>query len=324
VRASILLGAVALTLPACTAGNPQISYDEPATPAMVQSGPAKPVEIVSIPEPLPLPGQLKPAPSASPPKPESPNPLTRVRQANAAATLAPTRDGYINAIQVYPYADGALYQLYAAPLKVTDIALQDGEELISVAAGDTTRWTIGDTESGEGATRRVHILVKPTRSDLPVNPLVINTNRRTYHIEAHATDGTYMAALSWTYPLDQLLALKKANARAEAQDQAVADRGLDLQSLKFRYAITGDNPPWKPVRVFDDSNKVYIEFPNGIAQGEMPPLFIVGPTGENELVNYRVKGTYYVVDRLFAAAELRLGKDPQQVVRITRTDGKPS
>jgi type IV secretion system protein VirB9 len=39
------------------------------------------------------------------------------------------------------------------------------------------------------------------------------------------------------------------------------------------------------------------------------------------VVNYRVRGRYYVVDRLFAAAELRLGEKHQQVVRIVRNGG---
>ncbi len=56
----------------------------------------------------------------------------------------------------------------------------------------------------------------------------------------------------------------------------------------------------------------------------MPPLWVIGPQGEGQLVNYRVRGTYMIVDRLFAAAELKLGGNPQQGVRIVRTDGKPS
>ena len=72
-----------------------------------------------------------------------------------------------------------------------------------------------------------------------------------------------------------------------------------------------------------DKHKVYIQFPARLDQGEAPPLFVIGPRGESQLVNYRVRGNYYIVDRLFGAAELRLGKDPQQVVRITRTDGRP-
>ena len=81
---------------------------------------------------------------------------------------------------------------------------------------------------------------------------------------------------------------------------------------------------WRPLRAFDDGKKVYIEFPSGIAQGEMPPLFVIGPAGGSELVNYRVNRNYYIVDRLFAAAELRLGdKDSERRVRIVRTDGRP-
>jgi type IV secretion system protein VirB9 len=83
---------------------------------------------------------------------------------------------------------------------VTDIALQEGEQLVGsgpVAAGDTVRWIIGDTVSGIGPAARVHILVKPTRPDLATN-LVINTDRRTYHLELRATPSTYMASLSWT------------------------------------------------------------------------------------------------------------------------------
>jgi type IV secretion system protein VirB9 len=84
--------------------------------------------------------------------------------------------------------------------------------------------------------------------------------------------------------------------------------------------VTGDNPSWRPERAFDDGRSVYIQFPAGIAQGEMPPLFVVGPKGESQLVNYRVRAPYYIVDRLFGAAELRLGGEKAQVVRITRTD----
>ena len=127
-----------------------------------------------------------------------------------------------------------------------------------------------------------------------------------------------MAAVSWTYPQDALLALKRQGERAEAA--APLAGGLALEALRFRYAITGDSPPWRPLRAFDDGAKVYIEFPARLDQGEAPPLFVVGADGGGELVNYRVRGSYYIVDRLFAAAELRLGQEKQQVVRINRAD----
>jgi type IV secretion system protein VirB9 len=50
---------------------------------------------------------------------------------------------------------------------------------------------------------------------------------------------------------------------------------------------------------------------------------VTGVAGDAELVNYRVQSRYMVVDRLFAAAELRLGdRRTEQRVRIVRDDGR--
>ena len=233
--------------------------------------------------------------------------------------MAPTREGYVNAIQVWPFTDGALYQVYASPGRVTVVSLQPGEELVTVAAGDTVRWIVGDTSSGTGADLRVSVLVKPTRAGLKTN-LVITTSRRTYLIELTSTEKAWMASVSWDYPKDRMLALQR-QAQA-AQTAAPVDAGLSLEKIRFRYAISGSNPSWKPLRAFDDGEKVYIQFPGGIAQGELPPLFVIGAQGDGQLVNYRFRSPYYIVDRLFGAAELRLGADKGDVVRIERTDGR--
>lgn len=290
--------------------------------AVLTAEPPKPVKIVELPEPLPLPGQLKPEPGkVTKKKADTRPPKERVTAANAAAKIEPSKDGYINAIQVYPFSEGALYQLYAAPEQVSDIALQQGEKIVAVSAGDTLRWVVGDTVSGTGKSARAHVLVKPTKDDLKTN-LVIITDRRTYHLELTSNPETYMASVSWRYPQGELIALQRRNETAEKGAELVADSGLRVDNLQFRYRVSGDDPPWRPVRVFDDTKKVYVQFPARLDQGEAPPLFVVGPDGRNQLVNYRVKGRYYIVDRMFAAAELRLGEKPQQIVRITRTDGR--
>jgi len=317
-RTTLILSASLLALAGCAGRErpPAIRYDNgDFKPAVVQPDP-KPVQIVAVPEPVPLAGQLLPPPSSHG-KHEAAAPTARVDVANKAAIQEPTAHGYINAVQVYPFTDGALYRLYAAPEQVTDVTLQPGETLSSVSAGDTVRWVVGDTASGSGATKQAHVLVKPFATGLKTN-LVIMTDRRSYHLVMESTDRTAMAAISWTYPHDQLVALHQQNQRAEAV--APVAENLALEDLHFRYAISGDNPPWRPTRAFDDGMHVYIEFPARIDQGEAPPLFVVGPLGDNQLVNYRVRHNYYIVDRLFAAAELRLGQDPQEVVRISRTD----
>ena len=218
------------------------------------------------------------------------------------------------AAELRPWWDGAVYHLATAPGRVSDIALQPGETLIAVAAGDTARWVIGDTVSGSGPTRRTHILVKPAASGLRTN-LVVTTDRRVYHVEL-ASGVRAMTGIAWTYPQDELLALRRAEA-ALAAAQPVAGP-VAVERLNFNYAIHGDAPPWRPVRAFDDGAQVFIQFPPALESTEAPPLFVVGASGRPELVNYRKRGRYYVVDRLFDTAELRLGGKRQQVVRITR------
>lgn len=244
-------------------------------------------------------------------------PRDRVGAANAAARVQPEGEQFVNAIQQYAWAPGALYQVYASPGQVTDIALQEGEQLVGtgpVAAGDTVRWLIGDTVSGRGPTARIHILVKPIRSDISTN-LVINTDRRTYHIELRANPSVYMASVSWTYPQDELIALRQAE-EAEARAAPVAVN-IPIAALNFAYRLTGDRPAWRPVRVFDDGRQTFVEFPESVAQGEMPPLFALGEGDQAELVNYRVSGRFMVVDRLLDRAELRLGdRRSQQRVEI--------
>lgn len=238
-----------------------------------------------------------------------------VRAANHLATMEPATGGYLDAQQVYPFSDGAIYRVLTAPGQVTDIALQPGEKLGAVAAGDTVRWVIGDTASGSGDTKRTHVLVKPFAAGLATN-VIITTDRRTYHLALTSTPHTAMSALSWIYPQDQLIAYRAAADQAEAARPVAS--GLSIEQLHFDYVISGDQPAWRPLRAFDDGRQTFIEFPASLAVGEAPPLFLVDAKGTASLVNYRVQGRYYVVDRIFDAAELRLGLKHQQIVRITR------
>jgi type IV secretion system protein VirB9 len=281
------------------------------TPRIIPAAFVQSVPVATIPAVMPI----------SAPKPLAPvkrklgkTPTARVVAANDAALQEPSSDGYINAIQVYNFADGALYRLYTAPQNVSDIALQPGENLTAISAGDTSRWVVGDTTSGSGPTRQVHVLAKPFAAGLKTN-LVITTDRRSYHLELQSTPDVFMAAVSWTYPHDNIVKGDLAAPRPLSPTDGLPS----VENLHFDYSITGDKVAWKPVRAFDDGTRVYIEFPSILDKGEAPPLFVSGPGGNQDLVNYRVRGNYYVVDQLFTQAELRLGQDHQQVVKIKRT-----
>jgi type IV secretion system protein TrbG len=298
-----------LSLSGCTTFKPpQISYDADVPPL-----PSPPLLAEDRPRPLHVPPSWTPAKGSKKGAKEAEEPVARIETANDAARVEPRKEGYFNAVQVFPFSPGALYQIYAAPGQITDIALEPGEQLTGsgpVSAGDTVRWVVGDTESGSGDTRRVHIMVKPTRPAIETN-LVVNTDRRTYLIELRSREKPYMPSVAWFYPEDR-------TARA----QAVPPTPVlpDPSQRRYRYTLEGDNPPWRPVDAYDDGRKVYVEFSPGIVQGEMPPLFVIGPDGKPEIVNYRIYRNLLIVDRLFAAAELRLGGDTQQKVRIIRSD----
>ena len=303
--AALMLSATMLA-GCATNRTPQFSYDADV--------PSLPVVQAAVTDDRPRPLHTPPAWNVARGGTAAGTPVGRVENANAAARVEPRREGYYNAIQIYPWSEGALYQVYAAPGQITTIGLEPGESLTGggpIAAGDTARWIIGDTESGSGSTRRVHILVKPTRPDIATN-LVVTTDRRTYLIELRAREALYMPSVAWAYP---------AQPAGQRQTVPAAPIIPAEAARNYRYGLTGDNPPWKPISVFDDGRRVYVVFPRGIVQGEMPPIFVIGSDGETQIVNSRIHQNILIVDRIFGAAELRLGSgDRQQTVRIFRIE----
>jgi P-type conjugative transfer protein TrbG len=305
---STVLGAVAACLAMAAAAQTQA----PVAPA----GPVKAA--------LPAPGSPKPAAPrvrrAPRPLHPAPGPLATIGRANAQARDWPKAGAYVNSALFYDFEPGRIYTIHASPRFLTTIALKPGEKLISKAAGDTIRWVLGETQSGAGDGAQVIVFVKPIRADLRTN-IVLTTDQRVYLVDASSTASpAYTSVLSWNYPQDQARVVAAERARLEGQANAAVAGDIALDRLDFRYRIepVGTRPPrWQPVRVFDDGAKTYVEFPAELSTTEAPPLFLLGPKGRAELVNYRVRGGYYVVDRLIEIAELRLGEGRQTVVRIS-------
>jgi type IV secretion system protein VirB9 len=261
------------------------------------------VQVVELPSPA-APGQLKPVGTDGKPAEAADPPPRQPGQRRRACAAGPQRLHQLDAgLSLRRWR--ALSGLCLAG-QITDIALQPGEQLVGagpVAAGDTVRWIIGDTERA----RRDQAGPYPRQADAPelMTNLVINTDRRTYHMELRSTPRPI-----WRRSPGNIRRTSSSRCAARTPGRGCA-AGRDRhrpRAVNFRYDVTGDRAPWRPLRAFDDGRQVFIEFPRGIGQGEMPPLFVVGPEGDtSELVNYRVRGNYMIVDRLFAAAELRFG-----------------
>lgn len=297
----------------------------PASTAFVRAAPTpepprpKPI-VVEVPASPALPGQEKRLPEAAKAATArgEPAPEQVVSEANRKAAEVPSREGYFNAIMQYAFSPGTLYQVYTAPMRVTDLALEPGEKILGQpASGDVVRWILAVGRSMEHGVEQSHVYLKPTRPDLETN-LAINTDRRTYLLELRSFRDTYMAAVRWHYPADEVARLEREGELRDALDRDSAPV-VSVEALNFRYeihALKGD-PRWKPLQVFDDGNKTFIRFPADMRVREAPALF-VWRNKETQLVNYRIRNDLYVVDRLIDAAELRLGQQDQEIVRVER------
>jgi len=228
-------------------------------------------------------------------------------EANAHARRQP--DTFQDATTLYAYQSGALYQLDANPNYVTALLLEPGERLTTIAAGDTSRWQVTEASAEGESQARTIVLVKPQAAGLRTN-IVLATDRRTYLIEAVSHAGeVYTPQVAWTY--------------APAAAASAPGTSIDALNLSYRIrTVRGRQPAWMPSRVFDDGQRTWVEFPEASAAADLPPLFVITADGA-ELVNYRIQGRRYMVDRIFDVAELRLGSHAQTVVRLERNPVDP-
>ncbi len=224
---------------------------------------------------------------------------------------------------VYTNIPGSIYTMWCKKGFVTDIQLQTGESITAVNGGDTTRWLVEQTVSGgNGVPETQHVLVKPLQEDIQTN-VIISTDKRIYQIKAISTENTYSPIISWTYPADDkntLLFIQKQAAKEKAE--VTTEEPVAPEALYFEYKIKSNSGmfakeyPWTPLKAFNDGTKTYIQVNPQMKNTESPSLFVKDRDGKVNLVNYRLKNNYFIVDRLFETAELRNGTD--EIVTITK------
>jgi len=302
-RKIIVLAFVSLALCACQ--NPKVDKgDGPYSLAVNTSNRPRQVEYV----PVPVPGQfmLK--------KDKKSQRLTgeaAIDAANKKAMKQPNSGEYINSIMTFDYMAGALYQIYCAPLSVTDIQFQNNEHIVAVGAGDTTRWLVTKASSGVGASKQEHLFVKPVDEEL-TNSLVITTDMRTYHLMLHSTNKTYMASVAWRYSDSESGIL--ANIDDVSTDSGDIANTIDVDKLRFSYqykVIKGSKPDWFPRMVFNDGKKTYIKFSGHMQE---TPNLLVGAGKNYQIINYRVQGDYYVIDNVVYYAQLWSGEENNKTI----------
>lgn len=206
-------------------------------------------------------------------------------------------------------------KLTCSPTRACDVEMQSGERINDVVLGDKVNWTWAPTNSTEKGKPVQHVVVQPRDSALETN-VIITTDRRTYHIKLYAPkkEGVYLNRMGFYYP-DELVEQWRSRDKAQA-DAVIKEDALRVTEEAFRpedmdsdYRVSGA-ADFRPLRVFNTGKKVYLEMPKALLDsGESPILQLVDDEGKANVVNYRPRGNYYIVDRLFTTAQLKLGSE---------------
>ncbi|OEU68033.1 MAG: P-type conjugative transfer protein TrbG [Desulfovibrio sp. S3730MH75] len=224
------------------------------------------------------------------------------------------------------YVFGAtLPTIICTPLMASDLELQPGENVNDVIVGDTARWIVVVAQSGVPGRESTHLVIKPLDAGL-VTTAVITTDRRTYHLKLVSRRKGYTPYVAFIYPEDQEKVLKaslnKKRRKESWETTEIEGKPTDISALDFGYAITGDEARWKPMRVYNDGIRTFIQLPRTSTQTEIPVL-LVEKAGEEAIVNYRVKGNAMIVDEIFEKAILVAGTGmDQEKVEIKRLEDK--
>jgi type IV secretion system protein TrbG len=287
------------------------------------------------PPPLKLVTESPSEPSPAPPPLTGPQLLAQQPSEVQAAIKEHEQDGkwlvYRTAeYTLYPYNQEPEPVVDSAPLRTTDIQLRPGETITDVALGDTERWMATPAASGDPRNAVPHLAVKPQAPGIETN-LTIYTTKHIYHLLLRSR-GRAMQEVEFYYPDELTVAMKDADAAAASAKQGAVDppgdsddivkvAAVDPAQINFAYTVAGPKVPWKPIRAFNDGSHVYVQMPAGMKSSEAPALLINAGSG-TQMVNYRVKGNYYVVDRLFSDAILvaGVGRD-QDRATISYTSG---
>ncbi len=210
--------------------------------------------------------------------------------------------------------------LICAPFRICTIELEQGERVArdGLHLGDTARWLVTPSVGVDATT---HLMVKPLVAGLDTS-MVIVTDRRTYHLHLLSDTTRFMPAIRWLYPERQQLAWSDYHAYKadQAQKNTLPDTQQNLADLNFGYDIGHcRNCLWRPVRVYDDDQRVYIQMPPSVARLQDMPILLVESGSVTGLVNYQVRDSHYIVDGLFERAWLIAGTGHRrQKIRLNR------
>lgn len=209
----------------------------------------------------------------------------------------------------FPY-DAYSHPIVAcAPLHLCVVQLERREKINNIDLGDSAHWLVGTSLIGTPQDGSYQIAVKPKLYDIATD-MVVTTNKRTYNMGLVSKKGESTHVVNFYYPEETLDdAVKQLHQQEDLPLQKeIIDSSteVDVEHINFNYNLSGNSPSWRPTRVFDDGNKTFIQMPPISERIDLPVLYIL-KNKQMEIVNYRYRRPYYIVDGLFARGYLISG-----------------
>lgn len=200
-------------------------------------------------------------------------------------------------IRTVRYSPNEVYQFIGHYGYQSAIEFETGETIQTVSIGDSVSWMVNPAGN--------RLFLKPIDQNALTNMTVI-TDKRSYLFELHAEetqdirDKEMVFVMRFTYP----------QADQSQMDfttfESFPDIEKEPEKYNFRYSIRGSSVI-EPIRIFDDGQWTYFEFRDKNA--DLPAFFHVDSANNEEMINYRKRGNYIVVERVSPRFTLRRGPE---------------
>ena len=234
-------------------------------------------------------------------------------------------------------------------LRACVIELETAETLVdNPIAGDQARWIITTARTGKGGASTL-VIVKPKACDVTTN-LILSTDRRIYDLDldsppcpARSTNPKrpYTRHLRFSYPSEsdgitvraaresRLTESADSLSREPERFSVTESVGKSDTVLNTRYRVVRESRgplgllgskrpafPWQPTRIADDGSHVYVSLPAAARKYASPVLYALEDDGSRTIVNYNLRDTVIVTDRLFKRGVLVIpsGKQEQKLI----------
>jgi type IV secretion system protein VirB9 len=200
-------------------------------------------------------------------------------------------------IRTLRYSPNEVYQFIGHYSYQSAIEFEEGEEIQTVSLGDSLAWLVNPSGN--------RLFLKPIEQNALTNMTVL-TNKRSYLFELHAEEASSIRDPNVVFVIRFIYPQNDSNAVEFTQYEELPDIERQPEKYNFSYSIRGVDTI-APIRIFDDGEFTYFEFRD--KNGEIPAFFRVDPNNNEELINFRKRGNYIVVERVASQFTLRRGAE---------------